>query len=865
MAERPLLALPRPELVAPPQRGGGGSKPHLPTKNTQVGRFGPRFARLREVLTSREADPMELRRDPTSLAPDRVVVFEIAGSVDDFVRGISKVPGFDFMAEYDTERPPDDLFAEKDTRKGKEGQLRTDKDVTGRFYLAMPDVAALRQLVRLWNFWQRGEPLDRGFAPFRHVFAQLRDLRPWGAQDRIPDETIAYWREEMARVPDRPVRTEVELWFFKTEDRRRQASQTLATLVTAAGGAIIHEAVIPEIAYHGVLIDIPAADLPPLMERREVNIALADDVMFLRPQSLLLAPLETEAVEDGTLGGRQGQPSSNEPIAALLDGVPLQGHALLANRLILDDPDDLQAQALVSRRIHGTAMASLILHGDLNVQEAPLERPLYVRPLMLAPAQGSERTAGDRLLIDTIYRAVLRMKGSAGEEAAAPAVFLVNLSMGDVRRPFTGLISPLARLLDFLSERYGILFLVSGGNVGASLALTGFATWTGFEAADADARERAVLTALNNTKHERTILSPSESLNALTIGAQHHDNVRNRPRSYIAVDPFDDGDLPNPSSALGLGFRRTIKPDIYLPGGREHLRMLRSGDHVEAGFSSPGRLFGLSAASPDTSGQARLNQAALSDGTSSATALGTRAAHQIFEALMDREGGSPLADMPPEFYAVAVKALLVHRAQWNDKSRLLKEVCGPADGRRWRECGENTSRFMGFGVPNVAEILECAPNRATLVGFGALRSDQAHNYRIPLPGSLERVTDPRALTITVAWLSPMRPGYQSYRRVKLEAEPSQPLVSLGVNRWAEQPPDDAIKKGTVFHERFFGERAVPFVDDGHLMLRVWCKDDAGDVTQATRYAIAITIEMGTPIPVYAEIQQRLRVRPRPAA
>ncbi len=49
------------------------------------------------------------------------------------------------------------------------------------------------------------------------------------------------------------------------------------------------------------------------------------------------------------------------------------------------------------------------------------------------------------------------------------------------------------------------------------------------------------------------------------------------------------------------------------------------------------------------------------------------------------------------------------------------------------------------------------------------------------------------------------------------------------------------------------------------MLRVWCKDDAGDVTQATRYAIAITIEMGTPIPVYAEIQQRLRVRPRPAA
>ncbi len=865
MAERPLLVLPRPDLVAPPKREGRGSKPHLPAKNTQIARFGPGFARLREVLTSRAASPMELRDDPTSLAPDRVVVFEIAGSVDDFTRAVSRVPGFDFMAEYDTEKPPDDRFAEKDTRTGREGQVRRDKQVTGRFYLAMPDVAALRQLVSLWEHWRRGEPLGRGFAPFRHVFAQLRDLRPWGARDRIPDETIAYWREEMARLPDRPVRTEVELWFFKNDDRRQQASRSLAALVAAAGGATIHEAVIPEIAYHGVLIDIPAAELPPLMERREVNIALADDVMFLRPQSLLLAPLETEAVEDGTLGTRQGQPSSDEPIAALLDGVPLQGHVLLADRLMLDDPDDLQSQALVSRRVHGTAMASLILHGDLNAQELPLDRPLYVRPLMLAPAEGSERTAGDRLLIDTIYRAVLRMKGSAGEEAAAPAVFLVNLSMGDVRRPFSGLMSPLARLLDFLSERHGILFLVSGGNVAAPLRLNGFATWTDFEAADAKARERAVLTALNDAKHERTILSPGESLNALTIGARHHDNVRDRPRSHIAVDPFDNDQLPNPSSALGLGFRRTIKPDIYLPGGREHLRMLGSGGHIEAGFSSPSRLFGLNAAAPDTSGQARLTQTALSDGTSSATALATRAAHQVFDALMDRDGGSLLADMPREFYAVAVKALLVHRAQWNDKSRLLKEICGPADGRRWRECGENASRFMGFGIPNVAEILDCASNRATLVGFGALRSDQAHNYRIPLPGSLERVTDPRALTITIAWLSPMRPGYQSYRRVKLEAEPLQPLVSLGVNRWAEQPPDDAVKKGTVFHERFFGERAVPFVDDGHLALRVWCKDDAGDVSRATRYAIAVTIETGTPIPVYAEIQQRLRVRPLPPA
>lgn len=148
---------------------------------------------------------------------------------------------------------------------------------------------------------------------------------------------------------------------------------------------------------------------------------------------------------------------------------------------------------------------------------------------------------------------------------------------------------------------------------------------------------------------------------------------------------------------------------------------------------------------------------------------------------------------------------------------------------------------MGFGIRNVAEALDCAANRATLVGWGALRTDQAHNFRIPLPGSLERVTDPRSLTVTLAWLSPIRPGYQSYRCVKLEAAPSEPLVSLGVNRSAEQPPDVSVKKGTVFHERFFGERAVPFIDSGHLALRVWCKDDAGGFDEAIRYGVAVTI------------------------
>ena len=445
--------------------------------------------------------------------------------------------------------------------------------------------------------------------------------------------------------------------------------------------------------YEGALIDLPAGEIARLAEREEVDLVVCDDIMFLRPQSLADVPAPGDETEPEAAITDE-QPAELPPVAALFDGVPVQNHVLLDGRLEMDDPDGLEAMSVVAERYHGTAMASLILHGDRNVANEVLSRRLHMRPVLYAPGNGvREEPRRDRLLIDVIYRAVRRIKeGDEEGEATAPEVFLINLSLADAGRPFGGPISPWARLLDYLAERYGILFLVSAGNVKAPLRVDGFGGWIEFEDADPADRERAVLMALSDQKAFRTLLSPAEALNPITVGAMHDDAVVG-PRGAVAVDPYATHELPNVSSALGLGHRKVVKPDIHLPGGREHVRFQAAGGGFVVVPESGGRS-GLKAASPDAAGNR--DRTALSMGTSAATALATRSAHLIFDALMDREGGSMHADMETPYRAVVVKALLVHRARWGSRAAFLDRNYGPHGRGKHVARRDNIARLLGY-------------------------------------------------------------------------------------------------------------------------------------------------------------------------
>lgn len=862
MAEFPLLPVPAPVRDRRPSGPRGGSSPRLPGRARQGERLQPVFQRLRDVFEAGR-DPVTLRDDPAGIAPERALVLDVAGRIDDFYRATQRIDGLEYLADEETEFDADQDFAEPDARKGREGKDRADKPVVGRLYLAMPDTRALQELLRLWDRYQSGEQAAQGFSPWFDLFNRLRQLRAWGPLDRVPDSTISWLAGELEARTD-SVQVEIELWSHQDAERHRRSASRFEQAAATAEGRILSRASIPEIAYEAALVELPAAEVRRLANRDDSPIAICDAVMFIRPQSIAQFPIAVDALGAG--GTVEPAPTAGgTPISALFDGVPVLGHRLLDGRVRFDDPDDLEAISVVAERRHGTEMASLILHGDRNVAGPSLQRPIYVRPVLYAPGDGrTERTQPDRLLIDTIYRAVLRMRtGDPEGEAAAPEVFLVNLSLGDQNRPFTGPMSPWGRLLDHLADRFGILFLVSAGNVTDPLPVPAFSGLTDLEQASPADRERAVFEALARQQSRRTLLSPAEALNVITVGAWHEDAVdaANRPSSLVFA-PYEDDPGPNVTSALGLGHRKAIKPDIFMPGGRELFSPVTGGAGLRVRPAKPGRFFGLKAAIPDAEG--RLDQEGLTAGTSAATALATRDAHRLFDALMDEDNGAILSGAAPEYYGVMIKALLAHRAHWGAKGSLLDELYGPKGQGKHVERKDNIARVLGYGRPLVEETMTCAANRAILVGYGSVAPDGSANlYRAPLPVSLERVTEPRSITMTLAWFSPVNVRHRAYRRAKLEIQPLDFKTNAGVSRVPEQPSDKSVPRGSLFHVRYQGNRAVSFVDDGHIQFRVYCREQAGPLDQAIRYGLAVTVEAGEGVPVYQEIRQRLGIQPRP--
>ncbi len=782
---------------------------------------------------ARDPNALELRADPAALAPECLLVFEIRAAINTLSAAVAKIQGLELIDEEELESD--------------------EADSNPIAYLMVPDSRALQYILSLWNRWNSGQELPEGFTPWRDVFACLRDLRRWGPNDRIQPRDSDILSEEIAGQPhDRLIRLEVELVFRAAPQRAQSCEDDVVQAITNSGGRIVSRARIPEIAYHAVLADLFVAAVSRIIERRPDSIAGLEPVMHIRPQSLATSVDIGEPSPCTAPGETHPAP---DPILALIDGVPVANQPFIARHVIVDDVFELESGALVSQRVHGTAMASLIINGDRNAQERVLPRRIHVLPVL----GGGDAFPPDRLIIDLIYRAIMHMRD--GPNPSAPHVLIVNVSLGNRRRPFYGQMSPWARLLDRLAYRYGILFLVSAGNVTNEFSIPAFPNRIAFEDANPETRAEAVIAAIGNVIADRRLLTPSETINGVTVGAANHDWVPGRRQAQINVDPFPHLRAPNPSSALGPGFAKAVKPDILMPGAREHLNVVLNDGHIRVSPARASRAAGLKVAAPPRNGIEAAE--GYTNGTSAATALASRTAHQIHDAL-EFAYGIGFLELPARQRAVLLKALLVHPAKWPDETAdLIKHVLGPVDGRQHVRQKDNIRRFLGYGMVNSEDAVACAGDRATFWATGSLGRELATTIQVPIPVAMNGRAQPHSIAATLAWFTPVSPGRKAYRTVRLSLLKSDSLDILGVASHGRQPDENQSKRGTVITRCWSGDRVPAVTPQMNLSLTIQREPNSGlPIDDNVPFGLAVTICMPGVIELYEQARQRLGVAPR---
>lgn len=841
MAERPIILFPKPQLADRDKRKMPIPQVNKPSFGKQYHRLQPTFAVLEEAFKKKN---MQIQNTPTGMNPEFALVFEVVGTVESFYTAVKNSEGLEWIFDkesFDIE-PDEDFYYAEDK----------DKNISGKVYCVMSNQEAMKQMISCWERFNAGEidVFKRGYAGLRDIFVNIKKIRKWTSKDRIQEtRVIDYWRESLEIDGHIPIPFEVELFYRKNSVNRSLAESAVTIEIEKLGGHVLNKCHIAEIAYHALLVELPRNEIEKLIHNHEqVQLVHIDDVMFFRP---ICQSVFNVYDEYGTLVeeiDRDIQVDKVMPTMGILDGMPIQNHPLLKDRIILDDPDGYEIGYESRHRCHGTAMSSLILNGDLNKKEF-LNHRIYLRPILkpreVAPNTYVEEVPRDCLIVDKIHVAVVRLfERQNGNDPVAPTVRVINLSLGDPARQLATLMSPLARLIDYLSFKYSILFIVSAGNHPETISMVG-SSFDELKRKNISERSEEYFKYLSNNQRNIRVLSPAENINGLTIGAIYDDycELDENERAIFAVQRG----LPSPISSYGKGYRSIITPDLYYRGGRKFIVDSLNGKKWLQSSREPG----CKVAAPTKDSP---NGQAFTFGTSDATALISHEALKCYDILNDiykLETG----EVPPYNYiAILIKAMLTHGASWGDIANQVAKMTATKE--------KQVSRWLGYGIPNISRVEECTKNRVTLIGSGSLKKDEGNIFTLPLPIDISSKIVKRRLIVTLAYFSPVEVSKQAYRSAKLwfDVVGNEQLAS---NR--ENTEWQAVQKGTLQHEIFESEKALIWDDKREIQIKVNCKEDAGKFKIDIPYCLFVTFEVaeGYNIDVYSKVVNKVKTAIKP--
>lgn len=478
---------------------------------------------------------------------------------------------------------------------------------------------------------------------------------------------------------------------------------------------------------------------------------------------------------------------------------------------------------------HGTAVAGVALYGDVEAcNEGNFWRPqfwLYNGKVMKKCPQTGNAVYDEHSLETSLTQAV--------EHFVELGCRIFNLSLGNSNAPYDGMhVRGLAYILDVLSRRHNILFVVSTGNFcGAENPAVPVNSWR-------DEYPEYLLA------EQSSIIDPAPAMSVLTVGsiARHNATVDTQrfPEIY-QLSPASENQ-PSPFTRHGPSVKGAFKPDLVATGGNLACPMRP----VDSQWQQIERGLGVLTFNHEFVGNTIFKEVS---GTSLAAPYITHLAGRLLNEY-------------PASSANLIRAMLVNQAY------LPKEIATTFSEDFRNAYKEDKSTLhrdvardvVGYGAVNESELFRSSDNTVVLFSEQIIEKDSCQFFELPLPADFLRKTlSTRELTVTLAYSPAVRTTrieylatQISFRLVKgTSLDEVQKYFNQASKTDVESRNDDAVpnrdisaqqrSRGTVQSSRWTFRKRKPEEKWFVVVIRQDREWNHPDVLEEEPYALVVTV------------------------
>jgi len=587
------------------------------------------------------------------------------------------------------------------------------------------------------------------------------------------------------------------------------------------------------------LKEVAFVDLPPksYIEYSDLRLDINDE------------NINIEEIPDNTCG------------IAILDTGVLSTHPILKKGKVVGDKvaintiksGHIKSEDIEDDHGHGTKVAGIAAFGDLkeciSCQKFIPSAQIFSIKIMynnVGYAEYDEEELLEHQLIRAIEYIVNNYKNCK----------VINMSLGNSNRKMFGNKRQfnLSLLIDILSKKHDLIFVVSAGNLTAN------------EVFEFDYPNNYPQYLLEETKNVK-IIEPATSILALTIGsiAQDCGNLDVFGPDNILVAPAKK-DFPSPFTRVGLGYKNTIKPDLVELGGNLVIDKNYNVSNMNSGIPL-------------------LNRTYLKDARLFTVDRGTS-----FSAPRVANYLAQLINKYPTYSLNLIKALLISSADIpiNRPEPLNNLDFDSASSTTSEEKRENLLKIYGYGKPNIEKALNSLDSSVILKRENKIKLDSVQVYYLNMPEEFKTTSGDKKIQVTLVYDPPINKNridymgcnlefhlfrdmeidevLNAYGKIKVEAIEDEVIPATLKAREINLRPGLTIRKRGVHQKGCIKYRRLDLNIDKPLVLAVVCQNKWIDIQRnpdyLQDYAVIMRVEHSQEIDLYNKIRLKNLVRVR---